>query len=281
MPTTQPATFRALHRQPGGFIMPNAWDAGSAILMAAEGFGAIATTSAGIAFSLGKQDYQVSDPRLGVSREVMFERMAGIVDAVAIPVNGDLETGWGDRPEDVADTLRQAIAIGLAGGNIEDRMPGEGAVFYDEALAVERIAAGAQAVRAAGGGFVFTARTDVLQSKDATALSACIRRANLYLEAGADCIYPVGVTDAGTIALLTREIAGPLNIVAGLSGPMTPRAILAAGAQRVSLGGSIARATLGFIQRSIRELRETGTLEFAEGQIGPADLNRLFAEASK
>ena len=141
--------FMALHKAPGGFIMPNAWDAGSAILLAAEGFSAIATTSAGIAFSLGRPDYQVDDPRLALSREEMFARMGEIVRAVKVPVNGDLEAGWGDTPEAVARTIDMAIDIGLAGGNIEDKIPGV-AGLYDEALAVERITAAAETIRRRG-----------------------------------------------------------------------------------------------------------------------------------
>ena len=117
--------------------MPNAWDAGSAIVLTRAGFPAIATTSAGIAFSLGKPDYDVSDPRLAVTRSEMFDRMREIVEASDVPVNGDLEAGYGDTPEAVAETIRLAIEIGLAGGNIEDKKAGEG--LYDEALAVERI----------------------------------------------------------------------------------------------------------------------------------------------
>src|SRR5579859_7711006 len=127
--------FMALHQTPGGFIMPNAWDAGSAIILAGEGFSAIATTSAGIAFSLGRPDYQVDYPRLALDRGEMFAKMAEIVRAVDIPINGDLEAGWGETPEAVARTIDMAIDIGLAGGNIEDKIPGV-AGLYDEALAV-------------------------------------------------------------------------------------------------------------------------------------------------
>src|SRR5262245_51649440 len=117
------AAFRALHTAPKGFVMPNAWDAGSAIVLAGEGFKAIATTSAGIAFSLGKPDYGVGDPRFAVTREEMFGRIREITAAARVPVNGDLEAGYGDSPEAVAETIRLAVAAGLAGGNIEDKQP--------------------------------------------------------------------------------------------------------------------------------------------------------------
>jgi len=270
------SAFAALHRARPGFVMPNAWDAGSALVLASAGFPAIATTSAGIAFSLGKQDYAVSDARLGVSREEMFLRMREIADAVALPVNGDLEAGFGDAPEAVAATVRLAIEAGLAGGNLEDKRPGAG--LYDEALAVERIAAAREAIDAQGSAFVLTARTDALQSPSEDALAACIRRANRFREAGADCLFAPGASDVPTVRRLVREIAGPLNVVMGLgTAEGNARELLAAGVQRISLGGSIARAALGFVRRAAEELRDRGTIGFAAGQIGHGELNALFA----
>lgn len=267
--------FKALHAQKPGFIMPNAWDAGSALALASAGFSAIATTSAGIAFACGKQDYNVSDPRFGVGRDEMFARMTEIASAVSIPVNGDLEAGFGDAPEDVAATISDAIAAGLAGGNVEDKIPMAPAL-YDEALAVVRIRAARAAIDAAGSDFVLTARTDALQWDGGVA--AAIRRANLYREAGADCLFAPGASDIETIALLAREIDGPLNMVMGLGDAQgDARAWLDAGVQRVSLGGSIARAALGFIKRAAEELRDHGTIGFAAGQMSHAELNTLFA----
>jgi 2-methylisocitrate lyase-like PEP mutase family enzyme len=273
------AAFRALHRRKPGFIMPNAWDAGSAIVLAAEGFEAIATTSAGIAFALGRQDYQVSAAHLAVSRAQMFARMREIADATALPVNGDLEAGYGERPEEVAATIEDAIAAGLAGGNIEDKPPLE-AALYDEALAVERIAAARARIAALGNGFVLTARTDAFLTATEDPLRAAIRRANRFLDAGADCVYAPGPSDPAIIATLVKEIGGPINVVMGLgTAAGNAHALIAAGVQRISLGGSIARAALGFVRRSARELRERGTLDFATGQIPQAELNTLFAGA--
>lgn len=272
------AAFAALHRAPTGFVMPNAWDAGSALVLAAAGFPALATTSAGIAFSRGLQDYAVSDPRLGVSREEMFARMREIADAVPVPVNGDLEAGYGDSPEEVAATVRLAIEVGLAGGNIEDKQPGAG--FYDESLAVERIAAARAAIDACRSAFVLTARTDALQGAAPEALAAAIRRANRYREAGADCLFAPGPSDVATVQVLVKEIAGPLNVVMGLgTAKGNARDLLAVGVQRISLGGSIARAALGFVRRCAEELRDVGTIGFAAGQIAQGELNALFAEA--
>jgi 2-methylisocitrate lyase-like PEP mutase family enzyme len=273
-------TFLALHEAPRGFFLPNVWDAGSAVVLAAEGFPALATTSAGIAFSLGRQDYQVSDPRLALSRTEMFVRLDEIVRSVDVPVNGDLEAGWGDASADVAQTIGMAIDVGLAGGNIEDKIPGVDEL-YDEALAVERIAAAAEAIRRRGTTFVLNARTDALQSRSPDALATCIRRANLFLAAGADCVFTPGAGDLETIRTLVAEIEGPLNIVVGLAGaPTDARAILAAGVRRISLGGSIARSALSFVRRSARELRDRGSIAFADDQIAGSELNRLFAEAA-
>jgi 2-methylisocitrate lyase-like PEP mutase family enzyme len=272
------AAFSDLHRTRPGFVMPNAWDAGSALVLASAGFRAIATTSAGIAFSLGKQDYQVGDARLAVSRDEMFARMREIADAVPLPVNGDLEAGYGDSPEAVAETIGLAIDAGLAGGNIEDRRPR--AELYDEPLAVERIRAAREAIDARGSRFVLTARTDAFQLDSSSALADAIRRANRYREAGADCLFAPGPSDVETVRTLVKEIDGPLNVVMGLGTAQgNANDLLAAGVARISLGGSIARAALGFVRRCAEELREAGTIRFAEMQIPQSELNALFAHS--
>lgn len=269
--------FNILHKAKPGFIMPNAWDAGSAILLASEGFAAIGTTSAGIAFGLGKPDYQVADARLAVSREQMFERMREIVEAVSVPVNGDLEAGYGDTPEAVAETIRLAIGIGLAGGNIEDVDPRR-QTLYDETLAAERIAAARQAIDAAKSAFVLTARTDALVHAGAAGFKDMIRRANRYREAGADCLFPVGVASVELVERAAPEIGGPLNCVMGLGTSVgNAHELIAAGAQRISVGGSIARSALGLIRTAASELRAQGSLTYAAQQIPQVELNALFA----
>jgi 2-methylisocitrate lyase-like PEP mutase family enzyme len=265
-------TFRELHAGPTGFVMPNAWDAGSAVILADAGFPAIATTSAGIAFSLGKGDHTLPDGAPSVSREQMFERIQQLADVSAVPVNGDLEDGYGERPEQVAATIQLAVEAGLAGGNIEDY---DGRNLYDEALSVDRIVA---AREAAGADFVLTARTDGQLLSRPTSLADSIRRSNLYREAGADCLYVPGVNDLPTIRTLVREIVGPLNVVMGLgSSTLTTGDLLDAGVARISLGGSIARAALGFVRSSAEELLRDGTMTFADHQIPQRELNLLFA----
>ncbi|MCE3288480.1 MAG: 2-methylisocitrate lyase [Caulobacter sp.] len=267
--------FLALHRAPRGFILPNAWDAGSALLLAAEGFPALATTSAGIAFSLGRPDYAVEDPALAVSRQAMLARVAEIVEVSPVPVNADLEAGWGDAPEAVAETIRLAVAAGAAGGNIEDVKQGGG--LFDEDLAVERIAA---ARAAAGPDFVLNARTDPFQTTMDDPLAEAIRRGTRFLEAGADCVFVPGVGDLASIRTLVAELPGPLNLVAGLTAMEGGvRTLLDLGVQRISVGGSIARAALGLVRQAARELRAEGEMTYAKGQIPQGELNALFAAA--
>lgn len=267
-------TFRELHA--GQFVMPNAWDAGSAVLLAVAGFPAIATTSAGIAFSLAKGDHTLPDGAPAVSRDEMFARVREITAAVDVPVNGDLEDGYGAAPAQVADTIRLAREAGLAGGNIEDY---DGRELYDVSLAVERIAA---AREAAGPSFVLTARTDGQLLRTPVPLADSIDRANRFREAGADCLYVPGVNSPETIRTLVQEIDGPLNVVIGLgTSTLTVADLQAVGVTRISLGGSIARAALGFIRRSAEELATRGTISFAADQIQQADLNQLFARSSK
>ncbi len=269
--------FMDLHKAKTGFLMPNAWDPGTARLLEAEGFSAIASTSAGVAFSLGKQDYNVTNPERGVHKEEMFACLSKIAAAVSIPVNGDLEAGYGDAPEAVADTIRLAVEAGLAGGNIEDKKP-YADELYDEGLAVERIAAAAEALKTDNAPFVLTARTDAYRPHLSGTLETVIRRANRFLDAGATCIFAPGIDDLTTIKRLANEVKGPINIVAGLyTAQGNAYDMIDAGAQRISLGGSIARSTLGYIRQCARGLRESGDFNFSAPQISQDDLNSLYA----
>lgn len=253
--------------------MPNAWNAGSARLLADAGFAAIATTSAGIAYALG-----LPDAAGRVGRERMMQEIRGIADSVDLPVNADLENGYGAAPEAVADTIRQAIAAGAAGGNIEDYTGDERAPLYETGLAVERVRAACAAARSDGSGFVVTGRTDCYLVGHPDPFGESVRRANLYREAGADCLYAPGVRDAATIGALVREIAGPLNVVMGLAGaPIGVAELQALGVRRISIGGSLARATFGLVRRAAQEMRESGTFGYAAGQIPDAELGAFFA----
>ena len=271
--------FLDLHRAERGFVMPNAWDAGTAVLLAEAGFAAIGTTSAGIAFSLGKPDFNVRNASLAVTREETLDAVRRIAAAIPLPVNADLEAGYGDTPEQVAESVRLAIATGAAGCNIEDTDRATGELF-DEAEAVARIAAAHAAVRASGKAFVLNARTDVFQHGGDKGLHQAIERGNRFLAAGADCVFTPGVADAERARTLVRELTGPLNLVVGLNeSASSAKALIDVGVKRISVGGSIARAALGLVRRAALELREQGTVGYADGQVPQGELNALFERA--
>ncbi|MFE5038342.1 isocitrate lyase/phosphoenolpyruvate mutase family protein [Streptomyces sp. NPDC056683] len=266
------ARFVELHRE-GCFLLPNAWDAGSARVLESAGFPAVATTSAGIAFSLGRADHDYGGGR--VDRATMVDRIREIVAQVRVPVSADLEDGFGEAPGTVAETLSMTLAAGAAGGNIEDFTGDRSRPLYDPELAAERIRAAREAVDAAGEPFVLVGRTDVLLTGGP--LDEAVRRANAYLAAGADCAFVPGAADAGTIGTLVREIAGPLNVVMGLTGGALSLADLRGlGVRRVTVGGSIARAMYAQLLAAARELAERGTFSYADNQISQTDLNELF-----
>jgi 2-methylisocitrate lyase-like PEP mutase family enzyme len=263
--------FMDLHRQ-GCFVLPNAWDAGSAKILASVGFPAIATTSAGVAFSLGRPDHGFADPRDRVDRDTMLLRVGEIASAVTVPVSADLENGYGEEPAAVAETITLAVAAGAAGGNIEDFTGSSSRPLFDIALAAERIRAAREAAPA---DFVLVGRTDGLLVGQP--LDECVKRANAYLAAGADCAFVPGAADAGTIGALVREIDGPLNVVMGLTGsPLTLEELAALGVRRVSVGGSIARAIYRHLLDAARELATQGTFGYAQNQIPQATLNEMF-----
>lgn len=269
--------FVQLHRQ-GCFLLPNAWDVGSARILESAGFPAVATTSAGVAFSLGRPDHdffseQPSEDR--VDRETMLRRVREIADEVTVPLSADLEDGYGEAPEAVATTISMALAAGAAGGNIEDFTGDRKGPLYGPALAADRIRAARAAVDAGGEPFVLVGRTDVLLVGGT--LDECIRRANAYLAAGADCAFVPGAADAATIGTLVRELDGPLNVVMGLTGgTLSLDDLRELGVRRVTVGGSIARAMYRHLLGAARELAGRGTFSYADDQIPQSDLNRLF-----
>ncbi|MGN6332208.1 MAG: isocitrate lyase/PEP mutase family protein [Motilibacteraceae bacterium] len=259
------AAFLDLHAGPG-FVLPNAWDAGSARILEQLGFPALATTSAGIAWSCGVRDGGVMD------RDRMLEHVGDIVSAVAVPVTADLEAGYGDRPDDVADTVAGAARLGAVGANLEDAR--ECGLFPVEEAA-ERVAAARSA--APRGSFVLNARIDTyFAGVGGDVFGQTVERAARYVEAGADCVFVPGVADADTIRRLATAVPAPLNIVAGLANTIDAPTLFGLGVRRVSLGGSLARAVLSTLERAGRELLETGTLGFLEGAISYRDLQRRF-----
>jgi 2-methylisocitrate lyase-like PEP mutase family enzyme len=270
--------FVELHRD-GCFLLPNAWDVGSARVLESAGFEAIATTSAGVAFSLGRPDHDffAENPAQGrVDRETMMRRVGEIVAEVGVPVSADLEEGYGDDPETVAETISKALAAGAAGGNIEDFTGNRENPLYDTQFAVDRIRAARAAVDAADEPFVLVGRTDVLLVGGS--LEEAVRRANAYLAAGAHCAFVPGAADATAIGTLVKELEGPLNVVMGLTGgALNMDDLRELGVRRVTVGGSIARAMYRHLLDAATELARTGTFSYAANQLSQNDLNDLFA----
>jgi 2-methylisocitrate lyase-like PEP mutase family enzyme len=261
---TGSAAFLALHDGPG-FVLPNAWDAGSARTLEQVGFPALATTSAGIAWSLGLPDGGDLDV------DTMLEHVGRIVAAVSVPVSADLEDGYAATSAGVADTVRRALDVGVVGANIEDFSSGH---LLPAAEGAARI--GAARAAAPAGTFVINARTDTYFSgfggSADEVFGETVARCVRYLDAGADCVFVPAVRDAETIERLCAAIPGPVNIVAGLANTLPPAALFELGVQRVSIGGGIARAALSFVERAGRELLDGGTLGFLDGAVSYADL---------
>jgi 2-methylisocitrate lyase-like PEP mutase family enzyme len=259
------ASLLALHRGPG-FVLPNAWDAGSARILEQVGFPAVATTSAGIAWSCGVADGGAID------RDTMLDHVARIAAAVSVPVTADLEAGYGATADEVGRTVARAVDLGVVGANLEDATEGG---LFDIDEAADRIAAARSA--APRGTFVLNARTDTYFAGTAGDVYAeTVERATRYVEAGADCVFVPGVADEDTIRRLADDIPGPLNIVAGLASSTDAPTLFSLGVTRVSLGGSLARAALSMLERAGQELLEHGTLGFLDGAIGYADLQERF-----
>jgi 2-methylisocitrate lyase-like PEP mutase family enzyme len=269
--------FRELHAGSQTFLMPNAWDPGSACILAASGFQCLATTSAGIAYSLGQPDFEGC-----ISRSQMMERIHLIAAAVDLPVSADLEAGFGRAPEDVAETIRLAIQAGVVGGNIEDLSGDPDTPLFDIGLAGERIRAAREAADGSGIPFTLTARTDCYLAAVPSPFAETVRRINRYREMGADCLFVPGIRDAETIAALVREVDGPITVVMGLTGSaFTVSQLSTLGVRRVSIGGSLARSALGLVRRAAQEMREHGSFSFAEQQIPDAELCNFFASLNK
>jgi 2-methylisocitrate lyase-like PEP mutase family enzyme len=267
-------TFRALHARPGSFVLPNPWDIGTTRILTSLGFEALATTSAGLAFSLGRRDGKGA-----VSREEALAHACQIVEATPLPVSADLENGFGDSPEDVAETIRLAAATGLAGGSIEDASGNADRPIYDFSLAVERVTAAVEAKRSLAFPFTFTARAENLLFGH-TDLDDTIRRLQAFGEAGADVLYAPGLKDLGSIETLCQALDKPVNVVMGLGKGinLSVEALAAAGVKRISLGSSLSRAALGAFLRAAKEIGTEGTFTFAEQAAGFAELEPFFAD---
>lgn len=270
--TEKARIFRSLHKREAAFIIPNPWDVGTARLLAHLGFEALATTSAGYAFSAGKPDH-------GVSRDAMLQHVAELVAAVDLPVSGDLENGYGDSPQDAAQTILLAAAAGLVGGSIEDATGRTDDPIYEMGAAAERVAAAAEAARALAFPFTLTARAENYLNGRPD-LNDTIRRLQAYQGAGADVLYAPGLTRKEDIVAVVRSVDRPVNVLVGLSGLQLDLAALSAiGVKRVSLGSTLSRAALGAFLRAAREMREFGTFTFANDAANSRELNEIFARS--
>lgn len=264
--------LQTLHRRGGIFVVPNPWDAGSARLLTHLGFEALATTSAGLAFSLGK-----ADGLSVVTRDETLANVRMIVEATDLPVTADLENGFGDEPEACAETIRLAAAAGLVGGSIEDATGDPADPIYPLELAVERVKAAVAAARSLSIPFSLTARAENL-IHGRPDLKDTIRRLEAFAAAGADVLYAPGLTTKEEIAAVVRAVAPkPVNVVMGLSkGFFTLNELADLGVRRVSLGSSLARAAYGAFLRAAEEIHDKGSFTFAKDMVPYAVFNGIF-----
>jgi 2-methylisocitrate lyase-like PEP mutase family enzyme len=270
--TNKAVQFRLLHRGPGALVLPNAWDVASARIFEEAGFPAIATTSAGVAFSLGYPDGQK------IPREEMIARIGRIARAVKLPVTADVEAGYGTTADDAARTTRELIQAGAVGMNLEDRSGNAAEPLIDLSLAIEKIKAARETAAQLRVPIVVNARTDVYLLPDAQAATGYYeahRRLTAYRDAGADCVFAPGLKDPETIGRLVRDLQCPVNILAVSGTPSVPE-LEKLGVARVSLGSGPMRATLKLLQRMAEELKATGTYSALEGAIAHAEVNRIM-----
>lgn len=263
--------FRALHQSPKLFVIPNPWDAGTAKLLASMGFEALATTSAGLAFALGRADSQGD-----LSRDETLANAAQIVAATDLPVAADLENGFGDSPEDAAETIRQAAAIGLVGGSIEDATGNRDNPIYDFGLAVERVAAAAEAARSLPFPFTFVARAENFGHGVAD-LDDTLKRLVAFEKAGADVLFAPGLPSLDAIRLVCSTLSMPVNVVMGFAGaPYSLAELEAAGVRRVSTGSSFARAALSGLRDAASSLLHDQDFRYAKGLMTFGEVNTLM-----
>jgi len=265
--------FRALHERDAAFIIPNPWDAGTASLLAHLGFEALATTSMGYAFSLGRRDNTLG-------REEALAYARAIASATDLPVSADLENGFGDAPEVAAKTIRLAAATGIVGGSIEDASGNPDHPIYERQLAADRIRAAAEAAHALPFPFTLTGRAEnYLHGRPD--LKDTIARLQAYQGAGADVLYAPGLATKDDIAAVVRSVDRPVNVVMGLRGvQLSLDELSALGVKRISVGSSLCRAALGAFLRAAREMRDHGTFSFAAAAASPTELTAIFAGLS-
>ena len=261
--------FRHLHEVDSLFVVPNPWDAGSSRILASMGFKALATTSAGMSFSMG-----IVEGSATIQQTLEHCRL--IVNATELPVSADLENGYGDSPESVAQCIKVAAETGLAGASIEDHTRQKENPLYDFDHAVERIAAAAQAARNESGNFILTARCENY-CWGRLDIDDTIRRLQSYEGAGADVLYAPGLPDLESIQLVCSSVSKPVNVVVGMAGtPFTVAELQQAGVSRVSVGSALARAAFGSFVEASREIAAQGSFQFSRSAIGFAEMDGFF-----
>jgi 2-methylisocitrate lyase-like PEP mutase family enzyme len=267
-------TFRALHERPGAFVIPNPWNAGTARILTALGFQALATTSAGYAFSVGRRDSFA-----GLTRDEILENAKSIVEATDLPVSADLEDGFGRSPESCAETIRLASEIGLVGGTLEDATGDTNNPIYDFELSVERVRAAAEAARQQH--FVLTGRAEnFLHGRPD--LNDTIRRLQAFAQAGADVVYAPGLPSLEAMRQVCASVSKPVNVVMGLKGAtFSVGELAAAGVKRISVGGSMARAALGGFVRAAHEIKERGTFTYAADALPHVEATGFMASEKR
>lgn len=266
--------FLSLHHGPHILVLPNAWDVASARIFEDAGFPAIATTSSGIANSLGYPDGQI------IRRDEMLEVVARIVRAVSVPVTADMEAGYGETPGDMAATARATIEAGAVGLNLEDAMGERSGKLVETALQAEKIRAMLAAARKMGVDLVLNARTDIYLEEvgePSTRAERTIARLNAYRDAGAASLFAPGVYDAATIERLVRGIRGPLNIL-GRAGTPPVRELEKLGVARVSVGGGPMRVTMTIVSRIAKQLRDSGDFSVFADAMPFLEANRLMTK---
>lgn len=266
------AAFGAMHHGPKILLLPNVWDAASAVIVRQAGFGALASSSAGIAFSLGYPDGQK------ISREEMLAAVARIAKCVDVPVTADVEAGYGPRPEDAAETARGVLEAGAVGMNLEDATKDAENPLEDLQLQVEKIRAVREVAVSAGIPVVLNARTDayLLQvGEPAKRYDLALKRLSAFRDAGADCLFIPGVNDVETIQRFVKDLKFPINVLAGPGAPSVGE-LEKMGVARASLGSGVMRATLGYLQRIAAEVKTAGTYKALEGAPSFAEMNRML-----
>jgi 2-methylisocitrate lyase-like PEP mutase family enzyme len=260
--------FRALHYGPG-FVIPNPWDVASARVLAGLGFEALATSSAASACAIGLKDG-------GLTREQALAHARVIVNATDLPVSADLERGFGDAPEAVAETVRLAADAGLVGCTIEDSTGNPATPLYADSLAVERVAAGAEAARGLGFPFMLTARAHNFLYANPS-LDATIRRLQVFEKAGAEVLFAPGLPDLASVREVCGAVSKPFNFMAGIKGKsFSVQQLFAAGVKRISLATSLYRAAMTGLVDAARAVKERGDFEFIEGSVTTPELNKLM-----